>query len=431
MTRMGSIVRLALGGLARTPLRVALTSLGVAIACGALISMVAFALGLQRQIEQPFERFDLLNNIQVKPDKDDESGDAPVLDDAAIGRLASLPGVVAAYPDFRLRGLEITHEGTTATGIGVGVPREVSMWGMMNEVLVAGRSFQPGDSPEVILGQQFVMELGFAKPQEAVGATVTLEAAGISPDDAQSFSWKKTELEVSIVGVYAPPAIGPRFMGRGILLPVDLMKEIPGIRYAARLDELRVGGDGVAQGYASAVVRVENPGNTGDVEQKIRAMGFQARSLLDRMKKMQSFFIFIDVVLACIGAVALIVAGLGIVNTLLMSVLERRREIGTYKAVGASDGDLVVLFLTEASMIGLAGGLAGMVLGRLVSWLLNIAVNVYTASQGVEEHVDVFDFPLWLMAGSVAFAIVVAVLSGVYPAVRAARVDPIRALRGE
>jgi putative ABC transport system permease protein len=132
-----------------------------------------------------------------------------------------------------------------------------------------------------------------------------------------------------------------------------------------------------------------------------------------------------------VGTVALVVAGPGIINTLVMSVLERYQEIGIYKAIGASDRDLLVLFLCEAGMIGLLGGLGGLALGSLVSWLLELAVGAYAQSQGVTFHLALFAFPYWLLLGALVFALVVSVLAGVYPAVRAARVDPIRALRSE
>jgi putative ABC transport system permease protein len=125
------------------------------------------------------------------------------------------------------------------------------------------------------------------------------------------------------------------------------------------------------------------------------------------------------------------VSGLGILNTLLMCVLERQQEIGIYKAIGASDRDLVVLFLTEAGIIGLAGGLGGLVLGRFVSWILELGINAYARNHGVTAFLGVFAFPPWLLAATVLFSAVISVLAGVYPALRAARVDPIVSLRRE
>jgi putative ABC transport system permease protein len=138
-----------------------------------------------------------------------------------------------------------------------------------------------------------------------------------------------------------------------------------------------------------------------------------------------------DLVLTAVGSVALTVAGLGIINTMLMAVLERYREIGTFKALGATDGDIRTLFLVEAILVGLVGALAGLALGRLVSWAIEIAVNSIARAKGVEDMPIAFSFPFWLLGGAVLFAIFTSIIAGLLPASRAARVDPVRALRAE
>jgi len=158
-------------------------------------------------------------------------------------------------------------------------------------------------------------------------------------------------------------------------------------------------------------------------------MGFETRTMLERLEGMRKFFVVIDVLLASVGGIALVVAALGIVNTLLMAVLERYQEIGICKALGASDRDMMVMFLTEAGFIGLLGSVGGLALGWTVSWGLEIAINVYARSRGVVDLLEIFCFPPWLLAATVAFSVLVSVVAGVYPAARAARLDPIRALR--
>jgi putative ABC transport system permease protein len=146
---------------------------------------------------------------------------------------------------------------------------------------------------------------------------------------------------------------------------------------------------------------------------------------------MRKAFILMDLVLTAVATVALVVAGLGIINTQLMAVLERFREIGIYKALGASDGDVRLLFLAEAALVGLLGGTGGLVLGRVVSWIIEIVVNRLAQGEGIDEPIMAFAFPFRLLGGAVLFAVLVSLISGVYPAARAARVDPIRALRAE
>ena len=429
--RLWMLVCLGLGGLRRRPLRVILTALGVTIASGALVSMVGFALGVQKQAETPFKMLGLVNNIEVRPKDADDSEDVPVLDDAALERMEALPGVALAYPDFRFTSIKVVLGEESEQGIAFGMPREASLTGFAPDLLVAGGFFTLGDRSEVILGDGLSKKLGFESPEDAVGSIVTLEASGLTPEQTASFRFERKEFTVTVVGVYRMPQMGPRFVGNGVLLPVELMKQIPGVQSAAALENLRSGKPDAGAGYQRATVRVEHPSRLASVEREIQTMGFKTHAVLSRLEKARQFFVFIDVLLAAVGTVALVVAGLGIVNTLLMSVLERYREIGVYKAIGASDTDLLVLFLTEAAMIGLLGGLGGLALGRVVSWLLEIAVNVYAKGQGVTEHMAVFAFPFWLLASAVIFAVVISILSGLYPALRAARVDPIKALRAE
>lgn len=429
--RIWKLIQLALGSLRRTPLRVALTVLGVTIASGALVSMVGFALGIQEQAETPFETLGLINVIEVSPKKDEDSDDAPVLDDAALEQMESLPGVQAACPDFRISGVKITFGDESKTVIAVGLPRQVPMVAIPQGIMIAGDYFGPTEAPEAVLSKRLADDLGFDSPEAAVGSTVTLEASGLSPTGADTFTFERKELTITVIGVYDVPDMMPGPLRRAVVLPVELMNQIPGIRFAPVLDRLKAGKDAQGAGYSRAMVRVEHHSDLARVEKAVEQMGFKTRSMLSQLEEMRAFFVFMDVLLASVGTVALVVAGLGIVNTLLMSVLERYQEIGISKAIGASDGDLLVLFLTEAGVIGLLGGLGGLVLGRVVSWILEIAVNAYARTQDVTVQLDLFAFPLWLLAATVLFSIAVSVLAGVYPALRAARVDPIKALRRE
>jgi len=425
------IILLALGGLRRTPVRVGLTTLGVMIASAALVAMVAFALGIQQQAETPFRALGLMNVIRVMSKKADGSAAGPVLDDAALARMEGLPGVEVAYPDFRIRDIRLTRGAKSAKALALGLPRDVPLPGTAGDMLVAGDYFSPGTAPEAILGRQVTRELGFDSPKAAIGATVTVAASGLSAGEAKIFTFERKDLAVTVVGVYDLPTLVAERMSHAILLPVDLMRQIPAVRSEPALDRLRLGLDPAKAGYAEAMVRVRRHTDVAPVDKAIQAMGFTTRTLLSRLEEMQTFFIFIDVLLAAVGTVALIVAGLGIINTLLISVLERYQEIGICKAIGASDGDLMVLFLTEAGIIGLLGALGGLLLGRAMCWLLEIAVNAYARTHGVSAHLNVFAFPFWLLGATVVFAAAISVLAGVYPALRAARVDPIRALRRE
>jgi len=192
---------------------------------------------------------------------------------------------------------------------------------------------------------------------------------------------------------------------------------------------LKAGGSPSAASYASVTVRVRDPAYLDEVEREIHRMGYRTQAILGKLQDMRKFFLAIQLLLTVVGSIALAIAALGIVNTLLMAVLERYQEIGLCKAIGASDSDLFVLFLTEAGLIGVLGGLTGIALGWLMSCGMEAVATVYAHRHGISGRLDLFAFPLWLLTVSIAFAAVVSVMAGIYPALRAARVDPIRALR--
>ncbi len=427
------IAGLALNGLRRSPLRVTLTTLGVTFASGALVTMIALALGVQRQVETPFRALSLLNNIQVKPDEAGAPGTPgpgkkPLsLTDASLTEFEALPGVVVAYPDAHVKGIKIRYGDKETTGIGLAMPREAALVDIADEVLVAGRFFEEGDQPEAILGVKLVENQGFKNPQDAVGAQVTVEA-GLPPEAGDSSTHRKP-LTVTIVGVYHAPPLMQGTAQQGIFLPVELMKQVPGRYVESDLKLLAAGGSEAAAGYASVTVRVRDPADLDNVEKQINRMGYHTQTVLSKLQNMRRFFLAIQLLLTVVGSIALGIAALGIVNTLLMAVLERYQEIGLCKAIGASDGDLFVLFLTEAGIIGLLGGLSGIALGWLMSWGMEAVASVYAHGHGITGRLDLFAFPIWLLAISIAFAVVVSIVAGIYPALRAARVDPIRALR--
>jgi putative ABC transport system permease protein len=180
--------------------------------------------------------------------------------------------------------------------------------------------------------------------------------------------------------------------------------------------------------YASVTVKVVQPRYTQDVEDRIKQMGFSAFSLNDALAGAKRAFIILDIILSLVGSIALAVSSLGIVNTMVMSILERTREIGIMKAIGGSDADIRKIFLIEASAIGLFGGVTGVVLGWVVGRLVNFGANVYIERQGGTPG-NLFSLPLWLIGGAIGFSIAISLAAGLYPANRAARLDPIRALR--
>jgi putative ABC transport system permease protein len=177
-------------------------------------------------------------------------------------------------------------------------------------------------------------------------------------------------------------------------------------------------------------VRVKSPTQVQGVEDAIKKMGFTTFSILDASHSLQQIFRVLFAFLGIFGSLALTVASIGIVNTLVMAILERRREIGIMKAIGASDMDVKKLFFAEAGAMGILGGVVGVVLGWMIGQIINFGTNIYLKSQSIPpEHF--WAVPWWLVLFAVGFSLIVSLISGLYPAGRAAQLDPVQALRYE
>jgi putative ABC transport system permease protein len=182
--------------------------------------------------------------------------------------------------------------------------------------------------------------------------------------------------------------------------------------------------------YMALSVRVDKPSQVQPAEDSIKNMGFSTFSLLDATRSLRRFFTILDMFLGIFGSLALAVALLGIVNTLVMAILERRREIGIMKAIGADDGDIKALFFAEAGVMGFLGGLVGVSLGWAIGRVINLGTNIYLKRQDMTPE-TFWSVPWWLVLAAVAFAVIVSLGSGMYPASRAAKLDPVQALRYE
>jgi putative ABC transport system permease protein len=254
---------------------------------------------------------------------------------------------------------------------------------------------------------------------------------GNHSDDSSdaAYSVVSREQKLKIVGVSDLDPDSMRGSARArVFLPLKLAQNLRVMQPSNLRDTTRAL-TGVPT-YSTVSVRVKSPRLVPSVEDAIKKMGFNTFSITDATKSLRQFFAVLDLFLGIFGSLALAVASIGIVNTLVMAILERRREIGIMKALGASDIDIKKLFFAEAGAMGLAGGAVGVALGWIIGHAINLGTNVYLKRQNFPPE-QIWAVPWWLVGGAVVFAIVVSLISGLYPASRAARLDPVQALRYE
>ena len=428
---------LALRNLGQSRLRTSLTTLGVSIGIASLAGMVSLGVGLQDQFVGRFTRSGMFDSINVLPGSAQvslgpagrgpvpfgrrggtsaQSGGAPEppkeLNEETLKELAALPQVRDVYPNIRVP-VEVKRGGLSEFAAISGIPMAVRGEGAF-QAISHGRFFAGDDEGACMLSLDYAKRIDSANPGSLVGQELTLvyaTAGGSTP------SVQRAETKCSIVGIVERET-GPFAGGSvvsGVMVPLGKAREI--------LSAVRV-----SRTYQSAVVKVRAPQVTQDVQEQIKKMGLTAFSLNDALLGAKRAFLIIDIVLSLIGSIALAVSSLGIMNTMVMSILERTREIGIMKAIGGSDGDIRRIFLIEAAAIGFFGGVAGVALGWAVGRAINFGANIYIQQQGGTPG-NLFALPLWLIGGAIGFSIAVSLAAGLYPAARAAKLDPIQALR--
>jgi len=445
---------LALRNLRESILRNALTTLGVAVGVASLVAMLSLGVGLQQLAAKRLSQSGLFDTIIVtpknafrgmgRPQREPESDKPPrILDDAARKEMENLPNVIEVYPQVRFF-TEIRFNNKPYATVVAGMPdsskNSGSFDGMQGNFFSSSTANEAilqiefakdlSDKPAALIGQELVLR--YAERQSLPSAAANTDPSATSPDTSSGgFSVVPKELRLKIVGIVeTEPAAGYGGYGNArLLMPLATASTLRAAQVNDLRDIVRDSNAGKTT-YASLSVRAKSPSQVDALETSIKKMGFNAFSLLDASKSLRTFFTVFDSLLGIFGCLALAVATLGIVNTLVMAILERRREIGVLKALGAADSDVQKLFFVEAGVMGFFGGVFGVLFGWLLGRAVTFGTNTYLARQNLNP-IELSSVPWWLVVSALAFGILVSLAAGLYPASRAAKLNPVDALRYE
>jgi putative ABC transport system permease protein len=477
------LLKLALRNLSQARLRAVLTTMGVIVGVAVIVTMVSFGLGLQRNMLSRFSALDFFNEIQVfgrsisslvapKPQAGSRNENerrrfrtdtepTRALDDAAIEEISKIPGVTYVEPTLMLFGYVRTNGHSQIESMaGASIPNASSRF----KDFVAGQMISSATADEAVVTDTFARDFGYASPADAIGKTIEFLSTpkdsgkdspkeedqpnffglpledGLSPDEGSELVAKKFR----IVGVLNPQVkegagqggVRGLFPGARIYIPLPAAKQwasehrgpMSQVALALARQSGKIG-ETETEGYDSAVVRVNDPVALTEVRKKIQQLGFASFSIVDQLEQFRTVFLIIDSVLGLLGGISLLVASFGIANTMIMSILERTREIGIMKAIGAEDREIKLIFFVEAAVLGLVGGIIGVFAAWGIDAIANRLAYRFILKPNGASFVDFFSLPLWLTMGAILFALLVSIVAALYPAARAARIDPVRALR--
>lgn len=445
------VLRLAWANLNRMRARVALTCIGVIIGTVAIIILISLGVGLQSSAEASFGNVGDLTVIQVNAfggmvamgpggrsvsaSSNEEQGK---LDQAALDDIRALAHVVAATPILSLQGGvevkvgQVRADFAWPRGVEAKAPTQLG-WKVKEgvpslapgQILVGKGIFDGGGGMRFGPGGPR-QESGSADPrnkppEQLVGRTATLK---LTKSDDEGNEIVRTE-RLRIVGV------------------LDSDNESTSAYISLKdADDYNRWFTGKARntrdGFQEGLVKVDSREAVKEVQDAIKAMGLSTFSMQEILSSMNQVFVIMQAILGGVGAIALLVAAIGIANTMTMAIFERTKEIGIMKALGATNNDVLRIFLTEAGAIGLLGGLIGTFsgwgLGKIIDFVVRQYAQSQQAAQGAVAAADqpVTHYvisPLWLLGFALCFATVIGLVSGAYPALRAASMKPLKALR--
>lgn len=440
-----AILGLAFSYLWQRKLRSFLTILGVVIGVGALTLLVGFGLGLKKNIEGQMEFDDLMSIIIVYAPQESTvdiggpSSEEPKtpLDQATLRKIRELPGVAEAQPDVVFRG-QLRLGANRDTGMVIGMPPYANKK-PVKDLLQAGDLFSADDANEILISEflhtTLLKDSGMVS---LLGKTITLEFtrdAQYAPVDDNGDPQLTGSVDVKVVGVLADTGHEKKRLGlylvssRMAIIPAGMAARLWDVEAVQGGSQMMIG-PAVSRTYERILVRVENPQIADRTKKGLEDLKLDYLYVPDALAGQKFILWLFTIILGVIGGISLVVASIGIINTLVMSILERTREIGIMRAIGASNGEIMQMVMLEGIAIGLFGGLIGFgfswVVGSIISALLGEGL-----ANASGEGASVFYFPAWFFWGTIGFATFIAWLSSIYPAWRATRVDPVTALRRE
>lgn len=387
------------------PLRTWLTILGMGVGTGAVVVLVGLGFGLQQIILEQIVFGETLLSLGVSS----TGAQGPSLTPETVIEFEKEEAVLDAAPLARFPAL-ITYKGLTGNVFVQGVEppylRYAGVTATEGEVFT---DEDAGDTSSIMI------------------SPATLKLFGIEDEDAKSFVGQKVSLRLLVPANDGTDnvneiLIDKEYTVRGITKEqgvLNAMMMLPELRNYVGIDE-----------YERIQVRVDNNQNLPIVEESLIKAGYRVTALSKTVEQATKIFQGIQVVLATFGGIALIVSAIGMFNTMTVTLLERTKEIGIMRTIGASPNDVKYLFVSESVVVGFLGGLSGILMGVILGVTVNLFLN-FVAGQFGGQAVKLFSFPFNFLAFITIFSAAVGYLTGIFPARRASTLNPLDAIRYE
>lgn len=394
--RFSQILFIAINNIKSNRMRSILTIMGIAVGIATIVFLVSLGYGLQQLSIKKIASIAAINTLDVSPGKTA----VQKIDNSLIAKVKELPEVTSVSPLLSL-GLKVDYQGKKTDAVGSFVDDDyLKLEGL--DVVVGG--VFSNSTSDIVVSSALLKAVNITA-NDAVKKEFDTLVIVVNPDTKEK---KEIPKKYSVLGVVQDDSVSFAY------LPIASVKE--------EISDKTV--------YNSLKVNIKDQTQIAAAKDKVTSMGFTVTSIADTISQVDQIFSIIQLVLAFFGLVALLVASIGMFNTMTIALLERTRDIGVMKSLGVRDRDVSRIFLSESSIISTLGGLVGVILGFTTAKAINFAVNQLARSVGGEPQ-TLFVTPFIFSAGIVLFSVFVGFLTGFYPSRRASRLNPLDALRYE
>ncbi|WP_346962550.1 FtsX-like permease family protein [Clostridium sp.] len=437
-------IKTAFRNLSRRKMRTFLTSFAVSIGTMLIILMVSLGVGVQKIIEDNLKTNASANVINVTPHRTNEDGvrvdtnkegeqsKQKILDKDAFDKIKEIEGVkdLSVYTyvpslDKKLMDKDIKDTAVLAYDLDYPIFTDNNIETVRIkekkedlEPIIYGRMLKKEDKNSILVGKKLLDKLGINDAKSVIGKEITLTAK--LPELSVMANIEPLVKNFKIVGV-----VGDKFPNsEQLIVSIDDSKDLLGHVYLNENYYKENGADKLE-------VTTKNIPDVSFVSDEITKMGYEATSIQSMIKNVKSIFTIANAVLAVIGIIIVFVASIGVVNTMTMSIYERTRSIGIMKALGCSRGDIRRLFIVESAAIGFIGGLIGVVFSLINTQIIKVVLDGFLKAKGINDVPNVFSTPIWLVLGTMGFAILISIIAGFYPANKASKLNLVESLRYE
>ena len=449
--KISDLMKMGLRNLGRRKARTALTVVGIVIGTISIVVMISIGIGMNQSFREnlmQYGSFTVINmekNQMSVDDKGNYSEKKQKLDDKLIAKLRQIPHVKTVSPVFTLSAK--LKSGNYENNVMVNVMDADSFEALEFPKLKDHKTYKRSNSRiklKLWVGAEGFQ--GFYNPSastyqpkqvdpEKDRVTFSINDEDTLPRDEQGnlkiqLKDYPTELAVFDTEGYSEYAYGV-YMDKVQFLEIykDYVKQLP-------TDKRRIAEKKLKE-YEGIKINADSVENVQDIQDTIKKLGYKSSSMSDYTQQIENFSKTIQMVLGGVGAISMLVAAISIANTMIMSIYERTKEIGVMKVLGCQIVDIKKLFLFEAAMMGLIGGVIGITCSYGASYLLNTfggalgsALNMMgSGDEGAGGKLSVI--PLWLPLLASGFAILIGIISGYYPASRATKISAIEAMKNE